>query len=50
MDHIERVDLSLVSSESVHESHVRVIPDFDGLVPGSSDAKGGLLLVIELDA
>lgn len=50
MHHIERVDLSLVAGEGVHESHVRVIPDFDRLVPGSSDAEGGLLLVIELDA
>ena len=50
MNHIESVDLSLVASESVHKSHVEVVPDFDGLVPGSSDADGGLSSVIELNA
>jgi hypothetical protein len=50
VDHIEGSDLSLVSGEGVHEGHVEVVPDLDGLVPRSSDADGGLGGVVELDA
>ena len=50
MDHIKSVDLSLVTSEGVHKSHVKVVPDFDGLVPGGSDANGGFSSVVELNA
>ena len=39
-----------MSSESVHKSHVEVIPDLDGLVPGGGDADGWLLGVVESDA
>jgi len=50
VDHIDGVDLSLVSHEGVHELHVGVIPNLDSLIPGSSDADGGLLSVVESDA
>jgi len=45
--HVERVDLSLVSDESVHQVHVQVVPHLDGLIPGGGDADSGLLCVIE---
>jgi len=32
-NHVESVDLSLVADEGVHQSHVRVVPNLDGLVP-----------------
>ena len=38
-----------MSSESVHKSHVEVIPDLDSLVPGGSNADGWLLGVVESD-
>jgi len=50
VDHVEGVNLSLVAGESVHEVHVQVVPDLDGLVPRGGDADGGLLGVVELDA
>jgi hypothetical protein len=50
MDHIKSVDLSLVTGESVHKSHVKVVPDFDSLVPGGSNTDGGLCGVVELNA
>jgi len=50
VDHIKGVDLSLVASEGVHESHVKVVPDLDGLVPGSSHADCWFSSVVELDA
>ena len=50
LDNIEGGNLSLVSSESVHEGHVEVVPDLDGLVPGGGDADGWLLGVVESDA
>jgi len=46
-DDIEGGNLSLVSSESVHEGHVEVVPDLDSLVPGGSNTDGWLLGVIE---
>ena len=49
MNHVEGVDLSLVTSEGVHQRHVGVFPDFDGLVPGGSDANAGFLGVEEFD-
>lgn len=36
-----------MAGEGVDQSHVRVIPDFDGLIPGSGDAEGGLFLLVE---
>jgi len=39
-----------VSCEGVHQCHVEVVPDFDGLVPGSSYADGRLGGMVELDA
>lgn len=50
VDHVEGVDLGLVSSEGVHEGHVQVVPDLDGLIPGGGDADSGLGGVVELDA
>lgn len=50
MDHIDGVDLGLVTGEGVHQGHVKVVPDLDALVPGSSDNDGVLLAVVELDA
>jgi hypothetical protein len=50
VNHIEGVDLSLVTGEGVHKGHVKIVPDFDGLVPGSSHANCGLGSVVELDA
>ena len=50
VNHIKRVDLSLVAGERVQQVHVSVVPHLDGLVPRGSDAKGRLLGVVELDA
>jgi len=50
VDHVEGVDLGLVSGESVHEGHVQVVPDLDGLIPRGSHADGWLLGVVELNA
>jgi len=50
VDHIEGGDLTLVAQESVHQGHVLVVPNLDGLVPGSSNADSGLGSVVELDA
>lgn len=50
MDHVESVDLSFVAGEGVHQRHVHVVPNLDGLVPGSSDANAGLLGMEKLDA
>lgn len=50
MDHVKSVNLSLVTGEGVHEGHIKVIPDLDGLVPGSSDTDCGLGGVVELNA
>lgn len=49
MHHVEGVDLSLVAGESVHESHVHIFPDFDGLVPWCSNTNTWLFHVVELD-
>lgn len=49
-DDVKSGNLSLVTSESVHESHVQIVPHLDGLVPGGSDADGRLLSMIESDA
>lgn len=49
VDHIDRVDLGLVSHEGVHKLHVGVIPDLDGLIPRGGDADSGLLGVVESD-
>ena len=49
LDNIKGGNLSLMSSESVHKSHVEVIPDLDSLVPGGSNADGWLLGVVESD-
>jgi len=50
VDHIEGGDLTLVAQESVHQGHVLVVPNLDGLVPRGSDADSGLGGVVELDA
>jgi len=50
LDHVDGVDLSLVAGEGVHQLHVHVVPNLDGLVPGGGDDDGGLLAVVELDA
>jgi len=50
VNHIKSVDLSLVSGESVHEVHVQVIPNLDGLIPRGGNADSGLGSVVELDA
>lgn len=39
-----------MAGEGVHQRHVHVVPNFDGLVPGSSDANAGLLLMEKFDA
>ena len=49
MDHVEGVDLGLVSREGVHEGHVEVVPNLDGLIPRGGDAESGLLGVVETD-
>ena len=49
LDDIEGGDLSLVTLAGVEEGHVEVVPDLDGLIPGSGDAKSGLLGVVESD-
>ena len=49
MNHVECVDLSLVACKGVHQRHVSVFPDFDGLVPGCGDANAGFLGVEEFD-
>ena len=46
---VEGGNLSLVTSESVHEGHVEVVPYLDSLVPGGSDTDGWLLGVVESD-
>lgn len=50
VDHVEGVDLSLVSGEGVHEVHVQVVPNLDGSVPRGGNADGRLGSVVELDA
>jgi len=50
VDHVESVNLSLVSSEGVHQVHVEVVPNLDGLIPGSGDADCWLLGVVESNA
>jgi hypothetical protein len=50
MDHVEGVDLGLVSREGVHEGHVEVVPNLDGLIPRGSHADCWLRSVVELDA
>ena len=50
VDHINGVNLSLVSHEGVHELHVGVVPNLNGLIPGSGNADSGLLGVVESDA
>lgn len=50
LDHIDGVNLSLVASEGVHELHVKIIPDLDGLIPGGGNNVWVLLSVVELDA
>jgi len=50
VDHVDGVNLGLVSHEGVHELHVGVVPDLDGLIPRGGDADGGLGLVVESDA
>lgn len=47
---VQRVNLSLVSVEGVHERHGVVVPDLDGSVPGSRDNDWGLGVVVELDS
>jgi hypothetical protein len=47
VNHIDRVNLGLVSHEGVHELHVGVVPDLDGLIPRGGNADGGLGLVVE---
>jgi len=49
VDHIDGVDLGFVSHEGVHELHVGVVPDLDGLIPRGGDADSGLLGVVESD-
>jgi len=49
LNNIKGSNLSLMSSEGVHKSHVEVIPNLDGLVPGGSNADGWLLGVVESD-
>lgn len=41
--------MSLVANESVLESHVKVVPNLDCLVPGSTDNDGVLGVVVESD-
>ena len=48
-DDIEGGNLSLVSSESVHKGHVKVVPDLDSLIPGGSHTDSWLLGVVESD-
>jgi hypothetical protein len=50
VDHVDGVNLGLVSHEGVHELHVGVVPDLDGLIPRGGDADGGLGLVVESNA
>lgn len=42
--------MGLVTGESKHEGHVEVVPNFDSLIPRSSDANGWLCCVVELNA
>jgi len=49
-DHVESVDLGLVTGESVHKLHVSVVPDLDGFVPWGSNTDCWFVLVVELDA
>jgi len=50
VNHIDGVNLGLVSHEGVHELHVSVVPNLDGLIPRGGNADGGLGLVVEADA
>ena len=49
-DNVKSGNLSLVTSEGVHEGHVQIVPHLDGLVPGGSDADGRFLSMVESDA
>ena len=40
VDHVDGVNLGLVSHEGVHELHVHVVPDLDGLIPRGGDTDG----------
>lgn len=50
VDHVDGVDLGLVSDEGVHELHVGVVPNLDGLIPRGGDAQSGLVGVVEPNA
>jgi len=50
LNEIERGDLTSVSLEGEHKSHVSIVPHLDGLIPGGSDAKGWLFSVVESNA
>jgi len=50
VDHIDGVDLGFVSDEGVHELHVGVVPNLDGLIPRGGDAESGLVGVVESNA
>jgi len=47
VDHIDGVDLSLVANAGVHEFHVGVVPNLDGLIPRSGNADRGFMGVVE---
>jgi len=49
-DDVKSGNLSLVTSESVHEGHVEIVPHLDALIPGSSDADSRFLSMVESDA
>jgi len=48
-DNVKSGNLSLVTSEGVHEGHIEIVPHLDSLVPGGGDADGWLLSVVESD-
>jgi len=50
LDHVDGVDLGLVSRESVQELHVKIVPHLDGLVPWGSHNECWWFLVEELNA
>lgn len=50
VNHVQSVDLSLVSREGVLEVHVHAVPDLDGFVPRGGHADRRLGGVVELDA
>ena len=50
MHHIESVDLGFVASEGVHQSHVEIVPNLDGLIPRGGHTDSWLLGVVELNA